>query len=77
MGRVGGRSLDPHEERRHEVERDAADRGELAQRSHHPVVILQRRESHPRKNVLLGDGVFVGRLAYVTQEDDLVIGAIV
>ncbi len=41
-----------------------------AQQRHHPVVILQRVQPHPRQDVLPGREVFVIRLVHVPQEGD-------
>ena len=64
---VLGKRLDLHDERRHEVERDA-DAGELLEQGHHAPVVLDGVQPDPRQDVLAGGEILVIRLVHVPQQ---------
>ena len=66
---IGRERLELHEHRGYQVEGHLHLR-ELAHQRGHAVVILQRVEPHPRKDVLPRDEVFVERLMHVPQDGD-------
>ncbi len=64
---AGGKRLELHEHRRHEVEGDL-DVGKLLQKRHRPVVVLQRVQPDPRQDVLVGGQVLLKGLVHVPDE---------
>jgi hypothetical protein len=61
--------LELHQERRHQVERDA-NVGKLAQQGDHAPIVLEAVQAYPWQDVLAGDEILVERLVHVPQQSD-------
>lgn len=70
VGLLGGKRLDLHQQRRHEVE-GHPNRGKLAEHGDHAPVVLDGVQSHPGQDVLTGGEVLVIRLVHVPQQGEL------
>jgi len=66
---IFGERLELDEEGRHEVE-GHLHVGKLPQERHHPVVVLERVQPHPRQDVLPRREVFIERLMHVPENGD-------